>query len=86
MKIKTSGYEGWAPMKFFEGKGPDGELRGTEGFRNVVNGEECRPEKGWDGEPPYPTGDLTVRHASDAYRQGWERIWGSGVDVNARRT
>ncbi len=72
---KTAGYEGWAPVQFFMGKGRDGQRIGREGFRNVVNGEECKPEKGWDGEPPYPTGDLsTVRHASDAYRRGYEEI------------
>jgi hypothetical protein len=72
---KTAGFDGWAPMKFFMGKGPDGQKIGREGFRNVVNGEECKPENGWNGAPPYPTGDLaTVRHASDAYRRGYEEI------------
>ncbi|MDI6752760.1 MAG: hypothetical protein QME78_00010 [Thermodesulfobacteriota bacterium] len=78
MKVETSGYGGWAPMKFFDGKAPDGSMKGTEGFRNVVNGQEVRPEKGWNDSPPYPTGDLaSTRHASDKYREGWERIWGS---------
>jgi hypothetical protein len=72
--MDTSGYKGWWPVKFFEGK-KDGKMTGSEGFRNVVNGEECQPEKGWDGEPPYPTGELSnVRHVSDAYRHGYDRI------------
>jgi len=74
----TGGYRGWWPMKTFDGKGPDGQMQGREVFKNVVNGQVAAPEKGWNGEPPAPTGDLsTVRHSSDAYRSGWERIWGS---------
>ena len=80
IKKKTSGYEGWAEVKAFEGKTEDGQMVGDECFRNVINGEMCRPDKGWDGAPPYPTGDLAnVRHVSDAYREGYERIeWQSG--------
>ena len=78
MKAETAGFAGWAPVKFFDGKGPDGAMKGTEGFRNVVNGEECKPEKGWDGEPPYPTGDMSnCRHVSSKYRQNFDSInWG----------
>ena len=72
--MDTSGFNGWWPVKFFDGK-KGGQPVGTEGFRNVVNGEECRPEKGWDGDPPYPTGDLAhCRHTSHAYRDGYDRI------------
>lgn len=75
MSQDTSGYRGWWPMKFFEGKNPDGTKKGTEGFRNVENGQEVRPENGWNGEPPYPTGDLaSCRHVSKKYRQGYEQI------------
>ena len=75
--MNTSGYRGWWPLKFFEGKNWDGTPKTTEGFRNVLTGQEVTPEKGHNGEPPYPTGDLaTVRHSSDAYREGWEQIWG----------
>jgi hypothetical protein len=71
--MDTSGFNGWWPVKFFTGK-KDGQMVGTEGFRNVMNGEECRPQKGWNGEPPYPTGDLHCRHTSRAYRDGYDRI------------
>lgn len=76
MRLDTNGYNGWAEMKFFEGKGPNGEMRGVEGFRNVANGEEFKPEEGWSTrELPYPTGDLSnCRHVSTAYRLGYDRI------------
>jgi len=81
--MNTSGYRGWWPLKFFEGKNWDGTPKTTEGFRNVLTGQEVMPEKGHNGEPPCPTGDLaTVRHSSDAYRQGWERIWGAAQKEN----
>jgi len=65
-------------MKFFEGKDHFGVPQTSEGFKNVLTGQEVMPEKGHNGEPPCPTGDLaTVRHSGDAYKQGWERIWGS---------
>jgi len=84
IKGETAGYKGWAEVKFFEGKTKDGQMVGTEGFRNVLTGEECRPAKGFDGEPPAPTGDLAnVRHVSDAYREGYERIkWASDSQVS----
>lgn len=73
--METSGYKGWWPMKVFTGMGPDGEPVGKECFRSVVDGRIETPEAGWNGEPPAPTGELaTVRHSSDAYRQGYDRI------------
>lgn len=83
---ETSGYKGWWPMKVFTGMGPDGEPQGQECFKSVVDGKLVTPEKGWDGEPPHPTGDAAcARHVSDAYRKGWERIWGSeSVVANAK--
>jgi hypothetical protein len=75
MSQDTSGYKGWWPMKFYEGKNPDGTQKGTEGFRNVENGQEVSPENGWNGSPPYPTGDLSsCRHVSDAYRHNYDLI------------
>jgi hypothetical protein len=66
----TSGYKGWVPAYFHEGKG-----RPSEGFKNVLTNEEVRPAKGHNGEPPYPTGEVaSIRHASDAYRRGWDQI------------
>ena len=71
--IDTCGYKGWWPMKFFEGKTPDGSKVGTEGFRNVVNGQEVMPEKGWNGSPPYRTGELNM-HISPLYRERYDQI------------
>jgi len=81
MKRETDGFKGWAEVKFLEGKDrPGGQMLGSEGYRNMVNGHEFIPENGWDDPPPYPTGDLaTVRHSSGAYRIGWERIWGASA-------
>lgn len=75
----TAGFKGWKEVRFFEGKNPDGSMRGTEGFRSIMDGRECRPEQGWDGEPPCPTGDQAcARHVSEAYRRGYDQIrWGS---------
>jgi hypothetical protein len=73
--LPTSGFKGWMPVQFSRGK----HLPPQEGFKNVVDNREFIPKEGWNGEPPEPTGELTsVRHAGDAYRMGWERIWGSG--------
>jgi hypothetical protein len=75
IKKETAGYKGWAEVNFFEGKTKDGQMVGNQGFRNIITGQDYRPENGWDGEPPAPTGDLAnVRHVSDAYREGYERI------------
>ena len=72
LKCEVAGYKGWRETKFFAGKNPDGTVRTRDGFKNVLTDQE------WHGkEPPGPTGDLaTVRHCSDAYKEGWERIWG----------
>jgi len=71
----TSGFNGWKEVRFFEGKDEAGNMTGREGFRNIVNGEPCIPENGWNGEPPYPTGDLAVcRHVSDLYRRNYGEI------------
>jgi len=72
MKKETFGHKAWAEVKFFEGK-MNGEKVGREGFRHMVTGQECIPEKGWDGEPPCATGEL-VRPASDQYRENYDQI------------
>src|SRR5512137_398576 len=69
----TSGYKGWMPVYFNEGK----NRPPSEGFKNVLTNQEYRPPEGHNGEPPFPTGEIiTVRHSGDAYREGWDRIWG----------
>jgi predicted Zn-ribbon and HTH transcriptional regulator len=75
-KLETSGYKGWWEVKQYLGKDKNGVKRGKEVFRNMITGEVYDPgEKGWNGEPPYPTGDMaTVRHVSDAYRRNYDLI------------
>jgi len=76
----TSGFKGWMPVMFKQGTygGPP-----QEGFKNVLTNEEHIPKEGWNGEPPGPTGELVARHASDAYCEGWDRIWGKKEDDHA---
>lgn len=69
--LPISGYKGWMPVQFSRGK----HLPPQEGFKNVVTNQEFIPKEGWKGEPPAPTGELNT-HTSDAYRKGWERIFG----------
>jgi hypothetical protein len=81
--IDASGYRGWWPLRRFVGKDHRGRPVGQEVFRNMLTGDVHEPANGWDGEPPYPTGDLgCVKTASDQYREGWERIFGG---ANASR-
>lgn len=74
--LPTSGYKGWLPLKFREGKSVDGTVRYSEGWKNVNDGYEHIPEEGHNGEPPYPTGDMPcVRHyASEAFRRNYDQI------------
>lgn len=71
----TSGYRGWWPMRFLQRTRADGSRVYSQGFRNVVDGREFHPDAGWDGEPPYPTGDLACAHGrfggSDEF---WENL------------
>jgi hypothetical protein len=71
--LPTSGHKGWMPVMFKDGT--SGQRPDQEGYKNVVTNEEFIPPGGWKDGPPGPTGE-TVRHASDAYCKGWDRIWG----------
>lgn len=74
-KVETSGHKGWWPVKFYEGRNPDGSTKTSEGFKNVLTNQEVIPREGWNGEPPGPTGDLSnCRHVSEKYRQGYDLI------------
>jgi len=68
----TSGYRGWMPVYFSNGKGRPP----SEGFKNVLTNQEFRPPEGHNGEPPCPTGEIISYRPSDAYSAGWDRIWG----------
>jgi len=73
--LERSGYRGWWPIRVHLGKDRHGQMQGPEGFRNMHNGQVVVAEKGWDGEPPYPTGDLgCVKTASELYRENYDRI------------
>jgi hypothetical protein len=54
------GFGGWWPMREFLGKTSDGRSKVyRELFVKMTNAEVHHgPVKGWDGEPPYATGDL----------------------------
>ena len=65
----TAGYKGWMPVMFKDGT----HGKTQEGFKNVLDNREHIPPNGWNGEPPGPTGE-PVRQASDAYREGYDRI------------
>ena len=80
LKMPERGYERWRPHTFFEGYDKDGNVRTREGFKNTLTDQEVIPPKGWNADlSRLDHGDLAcVSHAGDAYREGWERIWGSG--------
>jgi hypothetical protein len=70
LKCDVAGYKGWRETLFHDGKNPDGSFNVTPGFKNVLTDQEVLAQ-----EPPEPTGDLAcVRHASDAYRRGYDQI------------
>jgi len=77
LKCDVSGYRGWMPTNFHEGKDASGRIITTPGFKNVLTDQEIT-----GSEPPCPTGDLAcVRHSGDAFREGWERIWGGAKNA-----
>jgi len=75
-ELRTGGYEGWWPVKEFLGKTRDGQTKiYRESFRNMENGQVFHDaQKGWDGEPPYPTGDIAHIRPSDAFRANYDLI------------
>jgi len=74
-RLETHGYKGWWPLRQYLGKDKSGAKQSRPVFRNMVNGEVFRPPEGWDGEPPYPTGDLShVRGCSEKYAENFEQI------------
>lgn len=73
--LPTSGFRGWMPVLLKDGS--ESKRPPQEGYKNVLDNREYIPPGGWNDAPPGPTGE-PVRQASDAYKAGWERIWGSG--------
>ena len=76
IKKETAGHKGWAEVQVFEGKTRDGQMVGEQGFKNMETGAVVRPERGWDGAPPGPTGDsaCTRHYPSPAFRRGYDAI------------
>lgn len=79
--LPTSGFKGWMPVMFKDGT--HGKRAPAEGYKNVLTNEEFIHPDGWNGSPPGPTGELITRHASDAYCDGWERIFGKKENDHA---
>lgn len=81
-RLETSGYRGWWPMKKIVGRDEHGNFKYREVFVNMARmreGQPCSrrfetyaPEEGWNGEPPYPTGERPafVKHAG-----GDDELW-----------
>jgi hypothetical protein len=67
-----SGFKGWMPVYFSEGKGRPAK----EGYKNVLTNQEYMPPGGHNDAPPSPTGETIPLHSTDAYRAGYDRIWG----------
>ena len=80
LKMAEAGFERWRPHTFFEGYNRDGSIREREGFKNTLTDQEVTPPEGWNADlSQLDHGDLAgVRHVGDAFREGWERIWGLG--------
>lgn len=76
---KTSGHKGWMPVFFSNGK----NARPSEGYKNVLTNQEFRPPGGHNDDPPGRTGEAIPLHSTDAYREGWDRIWGKKEKVHA---
>ena len=85
LKMPEAGYERWWPVKFYEGANRDGSLRAREGFKNTLTDQEIIPPEGWNADlSKLDHGDLAcVQHSGDAYREGWERIWGKKPEGEA---
>lgn len=79
--LPTSGHKGWMPIVFKND--PYGNRPDREGYKNVVTNEEYIPDGGWKDPPPGLTGE-PVRHAGDAYREGYDKIeWHTGPNGNS---
>ncbi len=83
-RLETSGYKGWWPMKRITGRDAEGNFKFAECFVNMARTrgrhfETVCPEKGWNGEPPYPTGELL---AASRHRAENDELW---ANLAARR-
>lgn len=86
MGLETAGYRGWWPMKKIIGRNPDGSFRYQEVYVNMARSREGQvhtrryetyaPESGWNGEPPYPTGEKPayVKHVDCGSEEFWQNM------------
>lgn len=87
MALESSGYRGWWPMLQTTGRKILADGRrvkvGQEVLRNMQTGEVVVSDKGWNAEPPRPSGDVdaSVRHL--AY--GNDEFWAS-LEAHKHRT
>lgn len=81
-KLETSGYKGWWPMKKITGRDAQGNFKYQEVYVNMARsreGQPCSrrfetyaPDEGWNGAPPYPTGE---KPAHLKHGGGSEELW-----------
>jgi len=75
--LKKSGYRAWWPMLQTTGRKilPDGRRAkvGQEVLLNMLTGEIVSTEKGWNAEPPNPTGEKDAQTRHMAY--GNDELW-----------
>jgi len=77
--VKTHGHQGWWPMRLLQGRviKADGTKveQTTEVFANMDTGHVFEHEKGWNGEPPWASGDMAhVRHGLGGSDELWESL------------
>jgi hypothetical protein len=77
--VDTRGYKGWWEVKEHMGRSRGVEVY-KESFRNMVTGELYTSEKGWNGSPPTPTGELITLNHGTNYKDNFGLIeWDSEV-------
>ena len=69
--LPTSGFKGWMPVLLKDGS--HSKRAPQEGYKNVIDNREYIPPGGWNDGPPSLTGEK-IHHASDAFREGYDRI------------
>lgn len=80
MALHQSGFRGWWPMLQTTGRRTmkDGRRvkEGREVLRNMLTGEVVATDKGWNAEPPNPTGevDASVRHLAYGNDEFWANL------------
>ena len=80
MALEKSGFRGWWPMLQTTGRRTLADGRrvkvGREVLRNMLTGEIVASDKGWNAEPPRPSGDVdaSVRHLAYGNDEFWANL------------